>query len=99
MVRGCVLSLLLAAWMQLDGMLVSKSLSLQELAQSEQSSKQRVTVPGFTNKKKDAADQWRDKKRQNGAAKIETIVEEDLLDGDEENIVEEQLDVSWQPVS
>lgn len=77
---------------------MSKRNSLQELAQSEQSSKQRVTVPGFTTKKKDAADQWRDKKRQNGA-KIETIVEEDLLDGDEENIVEEQLDVSWQPVS
>lgn len=71
---------------------------MQELAHSEQTNKQRVTSPGFANKKKDVADQRRDKKRQNGA-KIETIVEEELLDGDEENIVEEQLDVSWQPVS
>eukprot|EP00892_Ulva_mutabilis_P005387 jgi/Ulvmu1/321/UM001_0325.1 len=47
-------------------------------------------------KKRDAVEQRRDKCQ--SGSKIETIVEEDLLDGDEENVVEEQLDVSWQPV-
>lgn len=44
----------------------------------------------------DITEPRRDKRQ--GGSKIETIVEEELLDGDEENAVEEQLDVSWQPV-
>lgn len=65
-------------------------------AHSEQLNKQRAAAAGLASKK-DVGDKRRDK-RVNGAM-IETIVEEELLDGDEENVIEEQLDVSWQPVA
>lgn len=67
---------------------------MQERSKSEKLNK---AAKGVFPTKKEIADQRRDKCQ--SGAKIETIVEEELLDGDEENVLEEQLDVSWQPVS